>query len=324
MRAASDPPSRIGLTCGDPSGIGPEIVLKALAALSDRRAYRVYGSREVLDERADRFGLERAGKLGVEVHDVEARTEIPLGTHSAGSGSVAARSIQAACADALAGRIVALVTAPINKRSLKLAGYEWPGHTEMLADLTKSNDVAMMFVGGGLRVALVTIHQALRDVPGSIEAAEVARIVRLVHWELPGLGATRRSIACCGVNPHAGEAGLFGDEERRVLEPALAELRSEGIEVAGPFPADTIFPRASRGEFDAVIAMYHDQGLIPVKLAASGRAVNVTLGLPFVRTSVDHGTAFEIAAAGTAEESSLLAAIRLAEDLSARRSQARR
>ena len=299
-------------------------MLKALAALSDRRALCVYGSLAILDERADRFGLDRPAKLGVELHDVEANAAIPLGTHSAESGSVAARSIQAASADALAGRLGALVTAPINKRSLKLAGHEWPGHTEMLADLTQSDDVAMMFVGGGLRVALVTIHQALRDVPGSIEAAEVARIVRLVHRELPSFGAKRRRIACCGVNPHAGEGGLFGDEERRVLEPTLAELRSDGIEVAGPLPADTVFPRASRGEFDAVVAMYHDQGLIPVKLVASGTAVNVTLGLPFVRTSVDHGTAFDIAAAGTAEEGSLLAALRLAEDLVGRRSDARR
>ncbi len=303
------------MTCGDPSGIGPEVALKALAVLPNPRGVRVYGSRLVLDERADRFGLARADTLGVEVSDIEARAEIPLGAHSAESGRVAALAVEAATKDALAGRLAALVTGPINKHSLKLAGYTWPGHTEMLAELTGSDDVAMMFVGGGLRVALVTIHQALRDVPGSIDAGQVARIVRLVHRELPRLGAATRRIVCCGLNPHAGEGGLFGDEEGRVLEPAISELRSNGIDVAGPFPADTIFARAVRGEFDAVVAMYHDQGLIPVKLAAFGEAVNVTLGLPFVRTSVDHGTAFDLAAGGTAEAGSLLAAIRLAEDL---------
>ena len=313
--ASARPPSRIGLTCGDPSGIGPEIALKALARLADRQPYVIYGPRAILDERAERFGLERAERLGVEVRDVEVRAEIPLGAHSAESGSVAARALEAAARDALAGRLAAIVTAPINKRSWKLAGYGWPGHTEMLADLASSDDVAMMFVGGGLRVALVTIHRALRDVPGSLDAGEVARIVRLVHRELPRLGAEDRRIACCGVNPHAGEGGLFGDEEGTILEPTITALRAEGIDVAGPFPADTVFPRASRGEFDAVIAMYHDQGLIPVKLAAFGEAVNVTLGLPFVRTSVDHGTGFDIAATGTAKPGSLLAAMRLAEDL---------
>lgn len=290
-------------------------MLKALAQLSDRRAYCVYGSRKVLDERAARFGLSRLEELNVPLHDVETQGDPRLGVHSAESGRAAAGAVRAATDDALAGRLVGIVTAPINKRSLKLGGFEWPGHTEMLAELTGSDDVAMMFVGGGLRVALVTIHRALRDVPGSIEAPAVARIVRLVHRELPRLGATRCRIACCGVNPHAGEGGLFGDEEGRVLVPTLEGLRAEGIEVAGPIPADTAFPRAARGEFDAVIAMYHDQGLIPVKLVAFGSAVNVTLGLPFVRTSVDHGTGFDIAAAGTAEEGSLLAAIRLAEEL---------
>ena len=176
----------------------------------------------------------------------------------------------------------------------------------------------MMFVGGGLRVALLTIHRALRTVPGAITVAEVVRIARLVHRALPRFGAPRGRIGLCGVNPHAGEGGLFGDEEERVFRPAVARLRGEGLGVSGPFPADSLFVRAARGEFDAVIAAYHDQGLVPVKLLAFGHAVNVTLGLPFVRTSVDHGTGFDIVNEGTADAGSLVEAMRLAVELAGR------
>jgi 4-hydroxythreonine-4-phosphate dehydrogenase len=209
-----------------------------------------------------------------------------------------------------------MVTAPLNKESLRAAGHTWPGHTEMLAEAAGVSDVAMMFVGGGLRVALLTIHRSLRSVPDAISRVETERIVRLVHRELPRLGAERRRIAVCGVNPHAGEHGLFGREDEEILRPAVTALSQEGIAVTGPLPADTVFVRAAQGEFDAVVAAYHDQGLVPVKLLAFGRAVNVTLGLPFVRTSVDHGTAFDIAAAGTADPGSLLAAMGMAVTLS--------
>jgi 4-hydroxythreonine-4-phosphate dehydrogenase len=212
--------------------------------------------------------------------------------------------------------VAGLVTAPLHKESLRAAGHRWPGHTEMLADAAGTSDVAMMFVGGGLRVALLTIHRSLRSVPDAVTCAEVERVVRLVHCELPRFGAAERRIAVCGVNPHAGEGGLFGREEREAIGPALEALRLSGIDAAGPLPADTAFVKAARGEFDAVVAAYHDQGLVPVKLLAFGRAVNVTLGLPFVRTSVDHGTAFDIAAAGTADPGSLLAAMALAVELS--------
>jgi 4-hydroxythreonine-4-phosphate dehydrogenase len=185
----------------------------------------------------------------------------------------------------------------------------------MLAAVAGVEDVAMMFVGGTLRVALLTIHRPLRSVPDAITRAGVERVVRLVHRELPRFGSAGRRIAVCGVNPHAGEGGLFGSEERDVVAPAVAALAAEGLDVTGPLPADTVFVRAARGEFDAVVAAYHDQGLVPVKLVAFGRAVNVTLGLPFVRTSVDHGTAFDIAAAGTADPGSLLEAMRLAATL---------
>jgi 4-hydroxythreonine-4-phosphate dehydrogenase len=189
----------------------------------------------------------------------------------------------------------------------------------MLAEAAGTADVAMMFVGGPLRVALLTIHCALRSVPDAVTPAEVRRVVRLVHRELPRFGTARRRIAVCGLNPHAGEGGLFGNEERDVIAPALESLRGEGIEVSGPYPADSLFVRASRGEFDAVVAGYHDQGLIPVKLLAFGHAVNVTIGLPFVRTSVDHGTGFDIVEKGTADGKSLVEAMKLAVTLAGSR-----
>jgi 4-hydroxythreonine-4-phosphate dehydrogenase len=206
----------------------------------------------------------------------------------------------------------ALVTAPLSKESLAAAGCPWPGHTEMLAAAAETPNVAMMFVGGGLRVALLTIHRSLRSVADAVTGEEVRRVVRLVHRELPRFCAPGRRIALCGLNPHAGENGLFGREERDVLSPAVAALCAEGLDVTGPFPADSLFVRALRGEFDAVVAAYHDQGLIPVKLLAFGQAVNVTIGLPFVRTSVDHGTGFDIVEKGIADGRSLVAAMSLA------------
>jgi 4-hydroxythreonine-4-phosphate dehydrogenase len=185
----------------------------------------------------------------------------------------------------------------------------------MIAEAAGVTDVAMMFVGGGLRVALLTIHTPLRAVSDAVTADEVRRVVRLLHRELPRFGTERRKIAVCGVNPHAGEHGLFGDEEVKTVTPALQELAREGIDVLGPFPADTLFVRAARGDFDAVVACYHDQGLIPVKLASFGKAVNVTIGLPFIRTSVDHGTGFDIVETGTADPGSLLEAMKLAAQL---------
>ncbi len=306
---------RLALTVGDPAGIGPEIVLKALASSSCPPAeWVVYGPLALLEERSRRFSLPAAATLAAAVVDVET-APVALGAVSAEGGRAAAAAVQAAVADALAGRVAGIVTAPLHKESLRAAGHPWPGHTELLAEAAGVSDVAMLFVGGGLRVALLTIHRSLRSVPDAVTRAETERIVRLVHRELPRLGATQRRIAVCGVNPHAGEHGLFGCEDEDVLRPAVASLRAEGLAVTGPLPADTVFVRAVQGEFDAVVAAYHDQGLVPVKLLAFGRAVNVTLGLPFVRTSVDHGTAFDIAALGRADPGSLLAAMALAVEL---------
>ena len=307
---------RLALTIGDPAGIGPEVVLKALAA-EDRPKVPVivYGPMESLMDRARRFGLRLPQDLGARVVDVVAEGGIALGKISAAGGRAAAEAVLRAARDAREGRVDAVVTAPLNKESLHAAGYPWPGHTEMLAEVAGTDDVAMMFVGGGLRVALLTIHRSLRSVPDALTREEVVRVGRLVHRELGRFGAPQRRIALCGLNPHAGEAALFGVEERDVLQPAVAALRAEGVDISGPFPADSLFVRAIRGEFDAVIANYHDQGLIPVKLAAFGQAVNVTLGLPFVRTSVDHGTGFDIVEKGVADGGSLVQAMKAAVEL---------
>jgi 4-hydroxythreonine-4-phosphate dehydrogenase len=312
-------PTRLALTVGDPAGIGPEVVLRALAAGGRPDAECiVYGPMASLLERALRFSLPAPQDLDARVVDVPSSGPVELGQSSAAGGRAAAEAVLRAARDALDGRVDALVTAPLHKESLRAAGYSWPGHTEMLAQAAGTPDVAMMFVGGPLRVALLTIHRALRSVPDAITADELARVSRLVHRELPRFGAATRRIGLCGLNPHAGEGGLFGREELEVMQPTVAALRAEGIDVHGPFPADSLFVRAARGDFDAVIACYHDQGLIPVKLASFGHAVNVTLGLPFVRTSVDHGTAFDIVEQGIADPSSMLEAISLAAKLAGR------
>jgi 4-hydroxythreonine-4-phosphate dehydrogenase len=309
------PEPRLALCVGDPAGIGPEIVLRALAHEKCPPAeWVVYGPMGVLADRARRFELRGVADLAAATVDVPGRP-VTLGAISAEAGRLAAAAVLAAAEDARAGRVRGMVTAPLHKESLRAAGHPWPGHTELLAAATGTQDVAMMFVGGGLRVALLTIHCALRSVPDAITRAETERVVRLVHRELPRFGVKDGRIAVCSVNPHAGEHGLFGREDEEALRPAVAALAAEGIPVVGPLPADTVFVRALQGEFDAVVAAYHDQGLIPVKLMAFGRAVNVTLGLPFIRTSVDHGTAFDIAGAGTADPGSLLAAMSLAVEL---------
>jgi 4-hydroxythreonine-4-phosphate dehydrogenase len=308
---------RIGITIGDPAGIGPEVVVKALAAADAPVAdYVVYGPARIIETACNRFGVHLPASTSIAAVPGD---PVSPGRPSAAGGRVAGEAVVAAARDAMAGRLDALATAPLNKESLKAAGYPWPGHTELLAEVSGTTDYAMMFVGGGLRVALLTIHTALRAVPDVVSAAEIERLARLLHRELPRFGAAHRRIALCGLNPHAGEGGMFGTEELEHHIPAVKRLRAVGLDVSGPFPADTVFGRAAAGEFDAVIANYHDQGLIPVKLAAFGESVNVTIGLPFIRTSVDHGTGFDIVDKGIANPRSMLAAIRLAVDLAARR-----
>ncbi len=280
---------RIGITAGDPSGIGPEIARKAMA---DARVRSVceplyYGSHQ----------------------------HFPPGVLSADAGRAAYDTIVRAVRDAQAGGIHAIATAPINKEALSLAGLPWRGHTEMLASLTNAPRVAMMFWSEKLRVVLLTIHIPLASVPAALTVESVCAIIELTNRELPRFGIAHPRLAVAGLNPHAGEHGILGREEIDVLEPAIVRSGATGVDVIGPFPGDTIFVRAMRGEFDAVIACYHDQGLIPVKLAAFGQAVNVTLGLPIIRTSVDHGTAFDIAGRDIADPESMVQAVLLAAKL---------
>ena len=285
---------RVGITVGDPAGIGPEIAVKAagrpeVLAVCEPVLYGPTG------------GAELSG--------------FAIGQISAKAGQAAYDAILRAVADAQAGRIDAVATAPINKEAFAAAGVPWRGHTELLAHLTGSSRFAMMFYADELRVVLATVHIALSEVPRSLTAERLDATIALTAAELPRFGHPRPRLAVAGLNPHAGEHGVIGREEDEMMRPAIAACRARGIDVAGPFPADTIFLRAMRGEFDAVIACYHDQGLIPVKMAAFGRAVNVTLGLPIVRTSVDHGTAFDIAGKGVADPGSLIEAIKLAARL---------
>ena len=308
---------RLALTVGDPAGIGPEIVLKALLHVDVPQAqWVVYGSADALDRCAASLRLPTLGARGYSIVDTGGDSVRP-GVVSAEAGRQAAIAVIRAAEDALSGAVSGLVTAPLNKEAMHIAGFSYPGHTELLAHVAKTPNVAMMFVGGKLRVALLTIHAALKDVPALITEAEIVRVATLVHEALPRFGAltARPRIAIAGLNPHAGEHGHIGTEEQEVFPGALKRLRAQGVLIEGPFPGDTLFVRAARGDFDGVIACYHDQGLIPVKLLAFGEAVNVTLGLPFIRTSVDHGTGFDIAGQGRADEGSLLAAMRLAVQL---------
>jgi 4-hydroxythreonine-4-phosphate dehydrogenase len=282
---------RIAITEGDPAGIGPEIARRAAA---DSRVLQV--CEPVL------YGAAP-----------DARFE--SGVLSAEAGRAAYDAIVRATADAQSGEVAAISTAPINKEALRLAGFPWNGHTDLLAHLTGAEHVAMMFFSDELRVVLATVHVPLADVPSLLTQRVMEQTIALTARELPRFDKVDPRIAVAGLNPHAGEHGLFGREDESVIRPAIARCRERGIDVSGPFPADTVFVRARKGEFDVVIACYHDQGLIPVKLVAFGRAVNVTLGLPIVRTSVDHGTAFDIAGKGVADAESMIAAVLLAARL---------
>jgi 4-phospho-D-threonate 3-dehydrogenase / 4-phospho-D-erythronate 3-dehydrogenase len=292
--AADNRLPRIGVTVGDPAGIGPEIANKAAV---DPEVLAV--CEPVL------YGPVRANDL---------RAFEP-GRLSASAGRVAYDAILAAVADAQSGAIDAIATAPINKEAFAAAGLPWRGHTELLAHVTGAARFAMMFYADALRVVLATVHIPLADVPRALTGTRLEEVIMLSAEELPRFGYASAKIAVAGLNPHAGEHGVIGGEDDAVLRPAIDACRARGVAVEGPFPADTVFVRAMRGEFDAVVACYHDQGLIPVKLVAFGKAVNVTLGLPIIRTSVDHGTAFDIAGRGIADPSSLVEAVKLAARL---------
>ena len=295
---------RIAVTLGDPRGIGPEVVA---AALADPQ---VAAAAEYV-----RVGPE---------HLLEGSADVAVGRWTsadgaAAAGRIAGEAIQRATHMAMAGEVGALVTAPIDKAAFHAGGWRFPGHTEMLRDLAGVPEVAMMMaaertaLGGALRVVLATTHLALRDVPATLSAGLLVRQAELTHRALRGhWGIAEPRVALCAVNPHASDGGLFGDEEERIVEPALRSLAERGVKAFGPVPADTVFTRAVRGEFDAVIAPYHDVGMAAFKTAAFGSGVNVTLGLPFPRTSPDHGTALDIAGKGIADASSTREAVLLA------------
>ena len=282
---------RIAITAGDPAGIGPEIAARAAA---------------------DSCVLEVCEPIVYAPLDLH---RFAAGVLSGEAGRAAYETIVRAVDDARERRVDGIATAPINKEAFRLAGLPWSGHTDLLAHLTGAQHVAMMFHSSALRVVLATVHIALAEVPLALTQPSLEATIALTARELPRFGLANPRIAMAGLNPHAGEHGLFGCEEGTVIVPAIAACRGRGIDVSGPWPGDTIFLRAHRGEFDVVVACYHDQGLIPVKLLAFGEAVNVTLGLPLVRTSVDHGTAFDIAGQGVADPQSMIAAVLLAAKL---------
>ena len=330
-RAAAPPP--IGISLGDPAGIGPEIVVKALAARPGLPV-RVYGDPAVLDATAAALGLallRRDQIRAVEAPRGEPRAgvgagavDIVPGRPNLASAAAQLAALEAATDAALRGEIGALCTAPISKDWIARVGFAFPGHTEYLAHRARVEDFAMMLAGPRLRVILATTHIALGDVATALTAETIARVTVLGARTLAGsFGLARPRVAVSGLNPHAGEAGRFGDEEARIVAPAIAAARTRlaalgcPAELSGPHPPDTVFRQAALGRYDAVVALYHDQGLIPVKLIHFDEAVNVTLGLPFVRTSPDHGTAYDIAGTNRADPSSFLAALDLAARLGA-------
>jgi 4-hydroxythreonine-4-phosphate dehydrogenase len=310
-------PLRIGVTVGDPAGIGPEVLSSALRGGAARDAtVVVYG---------DLAAVERAGGLpdGVQGRRF-ATAPVRPGAPDPATAAGVIEAIQTAARDCLAGELDAIVTAPISKEIWGSAGYDWPGHTELLEATAGRGRAVMMLAGAGLRVVPATIHCALREVPGRLSQKGLLEIFEVLATDLPRrFGLAEPRIAVCGLNPHASDGGRFGDEEQRVIGPAVEAARAKGIDARGPFAADTLFFRAAHGEFDVVVGMYHDQVLGPLKLHAFGRGVNVTLGLPLVRTSPDHGTAFDIAGQGRADDGSMREAFEVALEMAGNERRAR-
>ena len=319
---------RIGITMGDAAGIGAEITLKALAdgEISEICLPMIVGDFDFLAETAQSLGLKidlvessepLADKIAV-FNLGNLQEKVVLGQDAAITGKASGEYIEMAVRLWREGKIGAISTAPISKKSLALGGYNFPGHTEFLAHLTDTKEFAMSFFAEDLRVVLLSTHISLIDAIGLIKKEKLVELIRFTHKTLSGLLKREAKIAVAGVNPHASEFGMFGSEEADEIAPAIAECRDNfGIDVSGAYSPDTIFLRGFKGEFDAVVACYHDQATIAVKCLSFGASVNVTLGLPLIRTSVDHGTAFDIAGKGIAESSSMKAAIKLAAKLSA-------
>lgn len=326
------------LTMGDPTGVGPEIIVRAwLEGRFERsasppvvvgdpgvlqRAATIFGERAAVEDAAGTSlasHLLRAGsrQLALQALSCLPAAELVHGRPDEACGRAMAEYVIWACERCLAGEATGMVTAPINKAAMRAAGYRFAGHTELLAERCGAQRVVMMLAGARLKVSLVTTHLSLAQVPAALSREAVEETIRITDESLRRYhGLEKPRLAVLGLNPHAGEQGAFGDEEQRIIRPALEAAQARGIEASGPHSADTLFHFAARGDYDAVVCMYHDQGLIPLKLLHFDDAVNVTLGLPIVRTSVDHGTAYDLAGTGTASPESLVAAVKLAEEMS--------
>jgi 4-hydroxythreonine-4-phosphate dehydrogenase len=319
----------IAITMGDACGIGPEIIAKRFADPTPLPPTLILGDEGMLRRAIQMLSLP------LNVHVIESPEDyqiardalhvisishlpedLPIGQLDARAGRAAFDYIRAGIDLALQKRIRAIVTAPINKEAMRLADIHYPGHTEILADFSGTKDFAMMLMNDDLRVILVTIHVSLREALEQVTMETELRTIRLAHQAMTQLGIARPRIGVAGLNPHAGEHGLFGTEDESIIQPAIRQARAEGIDASGPWPGDTVFMNARKGQFDVVVAQYHDQGLIPVKYLGVDEGVNITVGLPFVRTSVDHGTAFDIAGTGKASHASLRVAVQQAEMLS--------
>ncbi len=317
---------KIAITMGDPGGIGPEVVLKALQSSEIRKLCNplVIGSRAVLEDAISLLKIplkikvikspeEAVFQKGiVELIDVEDVRDFEKGKATVSGGKACVAYIKKAVELAMDKKVEAIVTAPISKEAIRMAEYQWSGHTEMLTELTGTKDYAMMLVGGPLRVILVTIHTPLKIVPSLIKKERVLKTILLAKKACDMMGIQKPLIAVAGLNPHAGEAGMFGDEEACEIMPAIDDARQKEVPVSGPYPPDTIFHKAYKGTADIIVSMYHDQGLIPLKMIAFDEGVNVTVGLPIIRTSPDHGTAYDIAWKGMANPSSMIEAIKMA------------
>ena len=323
----------LAITLGDPAGIGPEVILKAL---QHAEVYAVARPLVVGDARMLVRAMPWVGRNTLDVEIVTSPSagsyvpgtmtvldmhnadpaEIAPGRINAAAGKAAVEYVFAACDLALAGEVDAVVTAPLNKEAMHLGGYKYPGHTELLTERTQAQKVSMLLVGPSLRVVHVSTHVSLQEAIRRVMRARVREVIEIAQQSCLALGIDRPRIAIAGLNPHASEGGLFGNEEALEVVPAIADARADGLNVSDPMPPDTIFLRATQGEFDIVVAMYHDQGHIPMKLLAFDSGVNVSMGLPIIRTSVDHGTAFDIAGTGKARPESMLAAIEVAVQMS--------
>ena len=320
---------KLALTMGDPGGVGPEIIVKALSSAETRKYCDpiVIGDRVVMEEALKLCNLplkltsikspeeSDPSPDSIELIDTGKIETFKKGIATAEGGRACVSYIRKAVEFALNKQVDGIVTAPISKEALKMAGFTWPGHTEMIAEFTNTQDYAMMLVGGLLRVILVTIHTSLRSVPDLITKERVLKTIHLAKKACDMMDIQNPRIAVAGLNPHAGEAGIFGNEETKEIKPAIDEAVKSGLSVTGPYPPDTIFHKAYKGGIDIIVCMYHDQGLIPLKMIAFDKGVNVTVGLPVIRTSPDHGTAYDIAWKGKADPSSMIEAIKFASRL---------